>query len=132
MMTCSKCGKNPAVVFISQADGGNQVGYCLMCAKDMGIKSVNDLIDKMGISEEDIEMMQEQMKYMISPLLDETDSNNDDNDENDFVPGGAPTFPFLQGIFSGEGFGNKNKENKGSSKESTKTDDESKRKKKEK
>lgn len=126
MMTCSKCGKNPAVVFISQTDGGNQAGYCLMCAKEMGIKPVTDLMNKMGISEEDMEMMQEQMKDIVSPFLDETKS-----DDDDFIPGGAPTFPFLQGIFS-DGFGNKNKENKDKSNDNSKINDESKRKKKEK
>ena len=61
MILCSKCNKRPAVVFVSNtADSSDSVGYCLTCAKEMGIKPVTDIMEKMGISEEDLDMMQNQ------------------------------------------------------------------------
>ena len=55
-MLCSRCHKRPAVVFISQtADASETQGLCLSCARELGIKPVNDLIDKMGITDEQME-----------------------------------------------------------------------------
>ena len=49
MLMCSRCHKRPAVVFISQSmDTANSQGLCLVCAKELGIKPVNDLMEKMG------------------------------------------------------------------------------------
>ena len=58
-MVCSKCNKRMAVVFMSGFENGKQVdkGYCMICAKELGIKQVTDLIEKMGLSDEDIEAM---------------------------------------------------------------------------
>jgi protein-arginine kinase activator protein McsA len=67
-MTCSRCGKRPAVVFVStnnSADAETK-GYCLSCAKELGIKPVEDLIKKMGLSEEDIDNVQNQMDALMS------------------------------------------------------------------
>lgn len=64
-MLCSKCGKRPAVVFVSvNKDDTNPKGYCLTCAKELGIKPVEDLIKKMGLSEEDLAAMEDQMNSM--------------------------------------------------------------------
>ena len=118
MMLCSKCNKHPAVVFVSNtANPSESVGYCLNCAKEMGIKPVTDLMEKMGISDEDIDMMQNQMGELMSSgmlsddmeqLLNSSDSldpNNpdaDDDEDEDFSRGGAPTFPnIFQDLFSG-------------------------------
>ena len=62
MMMCSKCGKRPAVVFVStQGKESDTKGYCLVCSKEMGIKPVTDIMEKMGISEDDLTNMQSQM-----------------------------------------------------------------------
>ena len=54
MMLCSKCNKRPAVVFLSNStDSSATTGYCLVCAKEMGIKPVTDIMEKMGISEDE-------------------------------------------------------------------------------
>ena len=123
MVLCSKCNKRPAVVFVSNsADSSDSVGYCLTCAKEAGIKPVTDIMEKMGISEDDIDMMQSQMsELMESGMMPEDMSglmNGDDDmseeeqgDDDDFSRGGAPAFPpFFKNLFSGGA--NKNKAEK--------------------
>ena len=90
---CSKCGKRPAVVFISdpQQKSGEPSGLCLVCAKEMGLKPVDDILKKMNISDEDIAGISEQMMEMMN--IDENEELDDD------LNGGAPTFPFLNNIF---------------------------------
>ena len=60
---CSRCHKNVAVVFISKIEGGatRNEGLCLKCAKELGIKPINDMIQKMGISDEDLENLTNEM-----------------------------------------------------------------------
>jgi ATP-dependent Clp protease ATP-binding subunit ClpC len=104
-MLCSRCKKRPAVVFVAtNAQNAETQGLCLVCAKELGIKPVTDLMDKMGITEEQLDAMQEQFGGLMA--LDQSD---DQEDDDDFTPGGAPTFPFLQNIFS-EAFGSVPKE----------------------
>ena len=73
-MLCSRCGKRQAVVFVSEnkADSTTK-GYCLTCAKELGIKPVEDLISKMGITEDDLESVQEQMNSIMSNLNESGD-----------------------------------------------------------
>ncbi len=115
MMMCSKCGKRPAVVFVStQGKESDTKGYCLVCSKEMGIKPVTDIMEKMGISEDDLTNMQSQMDELMEagllpedmPGMEDMDDMEeldgmDDEDEN-FSRGGAPTFPsFFKNMFSG-------------------------------
>ena len=61
-MLCTRCHKRPAVVFISQSmNSSESQGLCLVCARELGIKPVNDLMDKMGITEEQMEQMEEEL-----------------------------------------------------------------------
>ena len=135
-MLCSKCNKRPAVVFVSSSTDGNPKGYCLTCAKELGIKPVEDLINKMGITDDDLEAVQDQMtsimdnigeggdiQSMVESLGIDPDTINgelvesDDEDEKDFTPGGAPTFPaFFNNIFNGNSASNGNTEQSGSEK----------------
>ena len=86
---CSKCGKRPAVVFISDPKKlGETSGLCLVCAKESGLKPIDDILKKMNISDEDIAGISDQMMEMM---------NGDDFDDD--INGGAPTFPFLNNIF---------------------------------
>ena len=121
-MICSKCGKRPAVVFVSaNTNDPNPKGYCLTCAKELGIKPVEDLISKMGLSTEDLEAMEEQMNSMMESMgengdmselmesLKESgmveqmrldDAEPEEGDDGNFSPGGAPAFPaFFNNIF---------------------------------
>lgn len=116
-MLCSRCNKRPAVVFVStnSADSKPQ-GYCLTCAKEMGIKPVTDMMEKMGISDDQLEAVQEQMNSIMSmgedgELPDLTELmgdgsfnlpvNDDESEDEDFTPGGAPAFPMFQNLFGG-------------------------------
>ena len=99
MKLCYKCNKRPAVVFIQGMNGnGEQIdepkGLCLICAKEAGIKPIDDMLKNMNISDEEIEAMSEQFTGLMA--MDDHDS---DDDEDAFSPGGAATFPFLNGIF---------------------------------
>lgn len=93
MKLCYKCKKRPAVVFISdpsQTDSSPK-GLCLMCAKELGIKPIDDMLSKMNISDEDIEQMSEQFMDIMAL--------NEENDEDAFSLGTTPAFPFLNNIF---------------------------------
>ncbi len=97
-MMCSRCHKRPAVVFISPTvDSKESRGLCLVCAKELGIKPVNDLMERMGITEDQLEAMESELNELMSTNSDENDEAGGDDG---FVPGGAATFPFLQNIFS--------------------------------
>lgn len=90
-MLCSRCKKRQAVVFISTIQGNEKrdEGLCLICAKELGVPQVNDYLEKMGISDEDLEE-----SYKM--LFGEGDPDSEENDE-DFTPGGAGTMmPFFQ------------------------------------
>ena len=100
MKLCYKCKKRPAVVFVQGMNqNGTQVGgaqgLCLVCAKEAGIQPVNDMLSNMGISDEDIEAMREQ----LMDFMGNDDLADDNGDDDSFSPGGAATFPFLNGIF---------------------------------
>ncbi len=95
MKLCSKCKKRPAVVFVSDMSNPNAEpnGLCLVCAKELGIKPVDDMLKKMNISDEDIEQMSEQ--FMDIMALNEDGEDIDDADLNDetFDMGRAPAMP---------------------------------------
>ena len=99
MKLCSKCKKRPAVVFLSDASRPDSEpnGLCLVCAKELGIKPVDDMLKKMNITDEDIEMMSNQFMELMSP----EDMDADDAAMNDetFDLGTAPAMPFLNNIF---------------------------------
>ena len=100
MKLCSKCKKRPAVVFMSNPlDPSAQTdGLCLVCAKELGIKPVDDMLKSMNITDEDIEQMSEQFMEMMQGEMGLDDA--DLNDET-FDIGTAPAIPFLQNIFGG-------------------------------
>ena len=94
MIKCSRCGKRPAVVFVSSANPNDPTkamkneGLCLSCARELKIPQVEDYIKKMGISDEDIEAM--------------NDTFEDLDDGMDFEPGGSGTMPdILSNLFGG-------------------------------
>ncbi len=97
MKLCSKCNKRPAVVFMSDLSNPNAEpnGLCLVCAKELGIKPVDDMLKRMNISDEDIEQMSDQFMDLMS--LDEMD-DSELNDET-FDLGTAPAMPLFNKIF---------------------------------
>ena len=93
-MLCSRCKKRQAVVFISTIQGNDKrdEGLCLICAKELGVPQVNDYLEKMGISDEDLE---ESYKMIFGDVDEESDT--DSGADDDFTPGGAGTImPFFK------------------------------------
>ncbi len=99
---CSRCHKNVAVIFIQKIEGGStkSEGLCLKCAREIGIKPVEDMMQKMGITDEDLEGLTHEMMSAFGgaegmeglvPQEDEGDSEDED--------GKTATFPFLNKLF---------------------------------
>lgn len=109
-MLCSRCKRRPAMVFIATGkDMSNTQGLCIICAKELGLKPVNDLIDKMGISEEELSEMQDRIAGIFSDDRDKDFSNDDFLEEgiDEIARGGAATFPFIKSILADIPFGDK-------------------------
>ena len=89
MKLCDKCKKRPAVVFISDQNnpGNPPQGLCLVCAKQSGIKPIDDMLKNMNISDEDIDQISNQVMEIMGDNPDEFDM------------GTAPPFPFLNNLF---------------------------------
>ena len=122
-MLCVRCKKRPAIVFVQKLEAGEakSEGYCLSCARELGIKPVDDIMKQFGISDQDLEAMEErfagmmengdmdpaammQQLGMMAPQDDADgdeapDDDTDEGSDGDFTPGGNATFPF--GIFGG-------------------------------
>ncbi len=101
---CSRCQKNVAVVFITRLENGEtkNEGLCLKCAKELGIQPVNDLINKMGISEEDMDNLTgEMMNAFGGPeALEELTDGDEPEQEDDEEEHKTATFPFLNKLFN--------------------------------
>ena len=92
---CSKCKKNIAVVFITKVENGVTMneGYCLKCARSLGIPQIDQAVKQMGISDEDLDMLSDEMSSMFGQ---KDDSNSSDDDEIDSQ---TATFPLLNQLF---------------------------------
>ena len=94
-MLCSRCKKRPAMVFITEGKGETTPqGLCLTCAKELGLKPLDDIMGKMGISEEDVDAMAEQMSsfFMVGDdeITDE-DWNERRHTWDVLLPSGIPS-----------------------------------------
>ena len=100
---CSRCGKNVAVIFITKLEGGTSKneGLCLKCARELGIKPIDDMMKKMGISDEDLDSLTSEMMSAFGGAegLDGMMSPAKEEDEED--DGRTATFPFLNQLFGG-------------------------------
>ncbi len=111
---CSKCKKNLAVVFITKIENGqtNNEGYCLKCARELGIKPVDDMISRMGLSDEDLDNLNGEMldtmnglEGLISGAQNRDDEPEEDEEDDDNASQTA-TFPFLNKLFGNAGNNN--------------------------
>ena len=101
---CSRCHKNVAVIFISKLEGGEtkNEGLCLKCARELGIKPIDDMMKKMGISDEDLDNLTNEMMSAfggaegMEGLMAQPDGGDDEQDD-----GRTATFPFLSQLFGG-------------------------------
>ena len=98
-MMCSRCKKRPAIVFVSTGkstdDNLNTQGFCLTCAKELGLKPLNKMMSSMGITEKDVDLLAGQIDDLISMQKDMADS------ENSFEEGYSGMAPFFSQIFPG-------------------------------
>ena len=114
---CSKCKKNVAVIFITKIEGGEtkNEGLCLKCAKELVIKPVDDMMKKMGISDDDLDSISGEMMSAFGGMESLSPSEDEDDEDSD---GQTATFPFLNKLFSANERGAQqpqpgSKENKG-------------------
>ncbi len=89
-MICSKCNQRPAVIFIQRVENGQTTpeGLCLKCAMEMNVGPIKQMMESMGITEDDVDAVTEQMDAAMQGI-----------DEGSFENGGAPSLPFLQNMF---------------------------------
>ena len=121
---CSRCKKNVAVVFISKLEDGNTVneGLCLKCAKELGLPQVNDMMRRMGISDEELDLISNEMMNAFGGAENMEGlmgaEGADDMDEEEEDEGKTATFPFLNRLFNTDNApapsGNNGSENAGS------------------
>ena len=107
MVLCSRCKKRPAVVFITSMHGNEKKneGLCMVCAKESNIPQISEYMQQMGITDEDLEQMSDQMMELL--------------DGDGFEMGGADTLPpFLQQMFDNTGLSEKLKQSKKENSES--------------
>ena len=101
---CSRCHKNVAVIFISKLEGGEtkNEGLCLKRARELGIKPIDDMMKKMGISDDDLDNLTNEMMSAfggaegMEGLMAQPDGGDDEQDD-----GRTATFPFLSQLFGG-------------------------------
>ena len=95
---CVKCKKNVAVVFISKIENGATLneGYCLKCARSLGIPQLNDVVRQMGISEEDLDLLTDEMSNMFAQI------DRDPDGDDDEVESQTATFPLLNQLFGSD------------------------------
>ena len=104
---CTKCNKNVAVVFITKVENGVTMneGYCLKCARSLGIPQIEAAVKQMGFSEEDLETLSDEMSSMFA-------QSDDDMTDDDELDSRTATFPLLNQMFGAGNKPQKNDENK--------------------
>ena len=93
---CAKCKKNVAVVFITKIENGVSLneGYCLRCARSLGIPQIDQVVKQMGMSEEDLDLLTDEMSSMFGQRDEE--ASDDEEAESQ-----TATFPLLNQLFGG-------------------------------
>ncbi len=94
---CARCKKNAAVIFITKIENGESTneGLCLKCAKELNIKPVEDIIKKMGLTDEDLDSLTDEMMEAMGGMEALAETDNADEE------GKTATFPFLNRLFGG-------------------------------
>ena len=94
---CTKCKKNIAVLFLTKMENGVTMneGYCLRCARSLGIPQIDEAVRQFGISEDDLDLISDEMSSMFGQRDDSTDADDDEIDSQ------TATFPLLNQLFGG-------------------------------
>ncbi len=102
---CTRCKKRVAVVFISKIEKGETVneGLCLKCAKELGLPQVNDMMRRMGITDEDLDMISDEMMQAFGGAESMEGLIPREDEDDDSEDGKTATFPFLNRLFGGGG-----------------------------
>ena len=102
---CTKCKKNVAVIFVSRVENGVTMneGFCLKCAKSLGIPQIDQAVRQMGISEEDLEAINDEMSSMFG--------QSEPEGEEDETERQTATFPLFNQLFGNNKKANDDKEN---------------------
>ena len=92
---CTKCKKNIAVVFITRVENGVSMneGYCIKCARSLGVPQIDQVMNQMGVSEEDLDMINDEMGSMFGQA--EPEGDEDENERQ------TATFPLFNQLFGG-------------------------------
>ena len=98
---CARCKKNMAVIFITRIENNESrnEGLCLKCARELHIKPVDDVIEKMGLSDDDLESITGDMMEMFRNAEELPDLAGGDADGDEEDDGKTATFPFLNRLF---------------------------------
>ena len=115
-MLCARCNKRMAVVFVSKYEDNKTVneGYCLKCAKELGIHQVDQIIKNMGISDEDLDNMTDEFDSMMDQMGITPETMDSQT---------APSFPPIFGNFMGEMPKNQNDKQPGTTEKNDKKDE---------
>ena len=102
-MVCNRCQKRPAIIFVQRMENGQMKneGYCLHCARELHIKPVEDLMKQFGMSDEDMDNMENRMESMMEEMGGETNpfsmmmnmGQPENEGDEDLMPGSSATFP---------------------------------------
>ncbi len=134
-MMCSRCHKRPAVIFITKIEGDKSTpeGLCMKCASELNIGPIKQMMESMGITEEDLDAANEQLESMMGMISDGESDDSDDDDEEGFKAGGAQSMPanFLKNFFGGA-VADKKEKNEGSDSDEEAFENKNDKKKKEK
>ena len=102
---CSRCKKNVAVIFVTKLEAGKTTseGYCLKCARELDLKPVDDIMKRMGLSDDDLEGLTNEMMNAMDGMEGLLGQNQDDdqNEDDDEDMSRTATFPFLNKLFGG-------------------------------
>ena len=105
-MVCNRCQKRPAIIFVQRMENGQMKneGFCLHCARELHIKPVEDLMKQFGMSDEDMDNMENRMESMMDEMGDANPlslmmnmgqpmGGEENEGDDDLVPGSSATFP---------------------------------------
>ena len=93
---CTKCKKNIAVVFITKIENGVTMneGFCIKCARGLGIPQIEQAVKQMGFSEDDLDNLSDEMSSMFGQINPDEDSDDDETESR------TATFPFINQLFN--------------------------------
>ncbi len=103
---CTKCRKNIAVVFITKIENGVTMneGYCLKCARGLGLPQIDSVVKQMGFSEDDLDNLTDEMSSMFGQL------EGAEGEEEDESESRTATFPLINQLFGGNHPAKQNRE----------------------